>query len=111
MAEVKDKRSETSAENGKKGGRPVSPATIRAQAARDYISAQTQASLGPIVAKAITQAMEGNKDAREWLSDQGWGKPQQRVNLTTKDDPMIDDEILAKARAAIGAILPEGDTE
>ncbi len=65
-------------------GRPKSEATIRAQAARDYISKQVADSLGPIVAKAITQAMEGDKYAREWLSDQAWGKPVQRN--TVEDD-------------------------
>ncbi len=69
-----DKRSETSAENGKKGGRPISEATLRTQAAREYISLQVKDSLGPIVAKAITQAMEGDYKAREWLSDRAWGK-------------------------------------
>lgn len=69
-----DKRSETSAENGKKGGRPISEATLRAQAAKEYISKQITDSLGAIVAKAITQAIEGDSKARDWLSDRGWGK-------------------------------------
>lgn len=69
-----DKRSETSAENGKKGGRPISEATLRAQLAREYISGEVEKSLAPIVAKAINDAILGDYKAREWLSDRGWGK-------------------------------------
>lgn len=81
---MKDERSKTSAENGKKGGRPLSEATIRAQIARDYISKQVEDSLGPIVAKAITQAIEGNSEARNWLSDRAWGKAP--INLGVDDE-------------------------
>lgn len=79
-----DKRSETSAENGKKGGRPISEATLRAQAAKEYISKQTADSLGAIVAKAVTQAIEGDYKAREWLSDRGWGKAVETI--VTEDE-------------------------
>lgn len=79
-----DKRAETSADNGKLGGRPVSDATIRAQAARDYISKQVEDSLSAIVAKAIVQAIEGNADARHWLSDRSWGKAP--INLGVDDE-------------------------
>lgn len=72
-----DKRSETSAKNGELGGRPVSEATIRTQMAREYISLQLKDSLSPIVAKAITQAIEGDAKARDWLSERAWGKAPQ----------------------------------
>jgi hypothetical protein len=100
-----DGRSQTSSDNGKKGGRPVSQATVRTQAARDYISQQMQASLAPIVAKAITQAMEGNGDARDWLSSYSWGKPQQSIDLTSEGQANLDEETLIKAREAIGAVI------
>lgn len=70
-----------SRENGKLGGRPPSEATIRTQKAREFISEQLEASLPPIVAKAITQAMEGNNEARMWLSDRGWGKATQFLDI------------------------------
>lgn len=70
--------------NGMKGGRPKSEATLRAQAARDYISKQIEDSLAPIVAKAITQAMEGDAKARDWLSDRSWGKAP--INLGVDDN-------------------------
>lgn len=69
-----DKRNETSPNNGKLGGRPISEATLRAQLARDYISAEIEKSLAPIVARAINDAILGDYKAREWLSDRGWGK-------------------------------------
>ena len=76
-------RQETSPENGKKGGRPVSPATLQTQIAREYIAQQVQDSFSAIVAKAIVQAMEGDKYAREWLSDRAWGKALQSIDHTT----------------------------
>jgi hypothetical protein len=75
---------EIARENGKKGGRPLSEATIRAQLAREYISKQVEDSLAPIVAKAITQAMEGDAKARDWLSDRSWGRAP--INLGVDDD-------------------------
>ena len=56
-------------------GRHVSEATIKAQLARKLIADRLEASLEPIVAKAITQALEGDFRAREWLSQNAWGKP------------------------------------
>lgn len=70
-------------------GRPKSEATIRTQAARDYISLQMKDSLAPIVAKAITQAIEGDKDARAWLSDRAWGKPVQPNVLEDEDGKTV----------------------
>ena len=81
---MSDKRSNTSADNGKKGGRPVSEATIRAQEARNFISEQVKNNLGAIVSKAIVQAIEGDYKAREWLSGYSWGKP--AINLGTDED-------------------------
>lgn len=77
-----DKRSETSAENGKQGGRPVSEATIKAQLAREYIAEHLKQSLEPIVAKAMNDAILGDATARAWLSDRAWGKPKQEMGFT-----------------------------
>ncbi len=79
-----DERSKTSADNGRKGGRPQSEATIRAQLAREYISEQLQKSLEPIVAKAINDSILGDRYAREWLSSYAWGKP--AINLGVDAD-------------------------
>lgn len=74
---MSDKRSKTSAENGKLGGRPPSEATIRTQLAREYISEQLKKNLPSIVSKAITQAKAGDPKARDWLSERAWGKAPQ----------------------------------
>ena len=77
-----DKRTETSAENGKQGGRPISEATIKAQLAREYIAEHVKQSLEPIVAKAINDAILGDATARAWLADRAWGKPKQEMGFT-----------------------------
>jgi predicted nucleic acid-binding Zn ribbon protein len=105
-----DNRAKTSAENGKLGGRPVSEATICAQLARKYIAEQVKESLGPIVARAISLAMDGDKDARNWLSDQGWGKPPQVVEHSG-EVAVIDEQARDKAIRAVQEILGTGDTE
>lgn len=97
-----EKQSQTSRENGKKGGRPVSDATIRAQLGRDYISKQLQDSLAPIVAKAITLAMEGDYHARDWLSDRAWGKPQQNIDLSSGGNEI---ELSDEERARIDVLF------
>ncbi len=90
MSKKKDTKlaADASAENGKKGGRPKSEATIRTQAARDYISLQVADSLSEIVEKAITQAIEGDYKAREWLSNRAWGKPLESIDHTTNGESM-----------------------
>lgn len=80
-----DKRTKTSAENGKKGGRPMSYATLRAQAAKEYISGEVEKSLAPIVAKAINDAILGDNSARAWLSDRGWGKAVETIVTENED--------------------------
>ena len=109
---MKDNRSKTSAENGKKGGRPVSESVIRALKARDYISAEVEKQMSPIVAKAINDAILGDKHAREWLSDRAWGKPIASIAVTNEDGIVIDDDYQAKTEAILARILGgDEDTE
>lgn len=97
-----DKRSETSADNGKLGGRPVSEATIKAQLAREYIAEHVKQSLEPIVAKAINDAILGDDKARAWLSDRAWGKPIQALDVTSLGEKlsMSDEQFNQFIRAA-----------
>ncbi len=99
---------DVSRKNGKKGGRPPSQAYIRAQVAREYISVQVQNSLTPIVARAISEAIQGDRYAREWLSAYAWGKPKQEISLGEAEPP-IDHETLEKAKKAIGELVAEED--
>lgn len=80
-----DKRSASSAENGKKfGGRPKGAASIAADKARAYIAQRVEKELKPIVDTAIKQAIQGDKYAREWLSNYAWGKP--TTIIVTEDE-------------------------
>ena len=69
-------------------GRPVSDATIKAQLGRKLIADRLEASLEPIVAKAITQALEGDYRAREWLSLNAWGRPAINVGVDAEGQPI-----------------------
>lgn len=69
----------TSAENGKLGGRPKGFAALEAEKTREFIAQRLIESHGPIVAKAVTQAMEGDRYAREWLYDRAFGKSPQAI--------------------------------
>lgn len=82
-----DKRSLTSAINGRKGGRKKGLATIEAEKARNLIAEMLARDLVPIVNKAIEQAKEGDKYAREWLADRAFGKATQFL-ATDPDNPL-----------------------
>lgn len=60
---------------GRKKGVP----TLLAEKARAYIAEQLAKNLPPIVERAIEQAKAGDKYARDWLSDRGWGKAVQAI--------------------------------
>lgn len=101
---MKDRRSITSAENGKKGGRPRGVASIESEKARILICEKLSKHFGPIVDKAIEQAKEGNKDAREWLTERAYGKVKQDIGIGDVDD-ILDEDKKDKAKYIIGAII------
>ena len=78
---MKDGRSKTSAENGKKGGRPKGYAALQAEQSRIMLCEQLEKNWLPIVKKAIEQAKSGDKAAREWLADRGYGRVPQSLTL------------------------------
>jgi len=80
---TKDKRAETSAENGKKGGRPKGYAALEAEKAREILVERLGKKWVPIVDKAIEQAEKGDGSARDWLTTRGYGKIKDEVELTT----------------------------
>jgi len=103
-----DKRSLTSAENGKKGGRKKGFPALEAEKARLMIAEKLATEFEPILDKAIAQAKEGNKDARDWVTDRAYGKPIQ--SLTGKDGaPLFNDEQRIKIKTVISEVV--GDTE
>lgn len=80
-----DRRSETSAENGKKGGRPVSSATLRAQEGRRIMAEMLENDLNDIYEALREKAMKGDVAAINTLFDRAWGKPTQAVVTEDKD--------------------------
>jgi len=79
-----DRRSITSAENGRKGGRPVSTATLRAQKAREILTEWLENDLQEIYTALVNKAKQGDVPAAKELFDRGWGKAVQ--GLYTTDD-------------------------
>lgn len=79
-----DRRSTTSALNGKKGGRPKGYSAIQAEKAREILCKELEKEWAPIVLKAIEQAKNGDQNARNWLSERGYGKVAQAI--TTEDE-------------------------
>lgn len=70
-------------------GRPkgvVAKSTQLALLQREYVIKRFEESLEPITNKAIQQAVAGDKFARDWLSDQSWGKPKQAIDVTSKGE-------------------------
>ncbi len=67
--------------NGLKGGRPKGYAALQAEKARDFIAKKLEKHFAPIVEKAIEQAIEGNKDARDWLFERAHGRPRQTLGV------------------------------
>ncbi len=83
-------------------GRKKGIASIEAEKMHAFIAEKLSQNIGPIVAKAIEQAVDGNQAARDWLSDRALGKPKQGIELTGKDgEPFyVDDN---QYQQAIGA--------
>ena len=101
-----DGRSKSSAENGKKGGRPKGYSAIQAEKSREMICEKLEKEFAPIVVKAIQQAKAGDKYAREWVTDRAYGKAIQSIDLRGKDGkPLFDEETRKKAKETLGALL------
>ena len=112
--------------NARKGGRPKGVAAkLREQFTNDLASILAQPGNGrKIVQKAIEQAKEGNKDAREWLYNRAYGRVPQQVDI--QDDSrreeleslrgaltymMLSEEDKAKVRAGEGTITVESEED
>lgn len=72
---------------GKRGGkregagRKKGFAALEAEKARELIVVKLKESLDEILNKAIEQAKQGDKYAREWLTDRAYGKTPQAIEL------------------------------
>lgn len=63
---------------GRKKGLPA----LEAEQARIMIAEKLKTQFEPIVDKAIEQAKEGNKDARDWITNRAYGKPKESVDIS-----------------------------
>lgn len=73
-----------SAENGKKGGRPRSEATIL----REVLIRKIEENAEPIAEALLKKGMTGDVQALRELLDRGLGKPQQSVDHTTNGESL-----------------------
>lgn len=89
-----DRRSLTSAENGRKGGRKKGQATLLAEKAREFIAQELEKNLKPIVLKAIAGAKQGKKDDRDWLSNRAWGREVQAFKLEDQDGNAVPLQVI-----------------
>jgi len=66
-------------------GRKKGFAALEAEKARELIATKLQVHFSPIVDKAIEQALDGDKYAREWLTQRGYGNVLQEIDLGNRD--------------------------
>lgn len=89
-------------------GRKPGLASIIAERTRAYIAERLEIEIRPIVDKAIEGAKAGNKDDRQWLSDQAFGKPTQPTTVSDPNgDPLFkpSEQERAKAQDALSQIF------
>lgn len=90
------------AKGGKRegAGRPKGIPTLESERARVLLVERLRVHWGPIVDVAIQQALSGDKSARDWLSDRGFGKVKEQVEMTGKDgEALIPKDAVAAAIA------------
>lgn len=80
-----DRRSITSAENGRKyGGRPKGEATVLREKAKDYLARRVEEEIEPIADKLIEKAQNGDVSAIKELFDRAWGKSKETSDVTVR---------------------------
>ena len=83
-----DGRKNTSAENGKKGGRPISTATLETQVLREYITKRVIKEKAKIVTALINKAKDGDIQAAKELFDRAVGKARESLDVTSGGKPI-----------------------
>ncbi len=82
---------------GRKKGYPA----LEAEKARLMIAEKLATQFAPIVDKAIEQAKQGQKDARDWLTDRAYGKSMQPIVGKDGKDLIPDGDTKQKVDKAI----------
>jgi len=107
-----DKRSQTSAENGKKGGRKKGIATLQAEQMRNMIATELATRFMPILSKALDQAEAGDRYARDWVTDTAFGKVPIALSGVNGKDLFPTNDSIEKTKRVILTFLnerPEAD--
>lgn len=88
-------------------GRKKGFAALEAERQRVMVAEKLVTEFEPIVDKAIAQAKEGFKDAREWLTEQAYGKVKSSLELSGPNgkDLLPSAKSLAKADKALKSFL------
>ncbi len=74
---------------GYQGGPGRKPRRTEDQYLKATVDSITLADWKEIVEKAAAQAKRGDSRARQWLSDYLLGKPQQKIDVTSADQPLV----------------------
>lgn len=97
-----DGRSKTSADNGKKGGRPITTATLKTQMARERLAQKIEEEFEALVQPQIDKAKAGDTTAFNSLWDKAIIKPPtQTENKNIKEYRLDDPELQKKAEAFV----------
>ena len=96
-----DKRSLTSAQNGRKGGRKKGESTILREKGKDYIARRVEEEIGPLVEILLKKAKGGDMFAIKELFDRAWGKATQPTEMDLKGNLSVSfDNSLSDASAS-----------
>lgn len=68
-------------------GRKKGFAALEAEKARELICEKLTKDFEPIINKAIEQALEGDKHARDWLTERAYGKVKTSTEVEIKELP------------------------
>jgi hypothetical protein len=95
-----DKRSITSAENGKKGGRKQGLATIEREKAKDYIAKRIGEYMPELFEVMIEKALKGDIYSIKELFDRAWGKS--NMSITGEDGKELIIKITGESASRYG---------
>ena len=83
-----DRRSITSAQNGKKGGRKKGLASIKAEQARNLLAKMVYKEIVPIAKVLIAKSKKGDIQAIKELLDRAFGKAPQSIETPDIQDAL-----------------------
>lgn len=76
-----DKRSKTSRDNGKLGGRPKAARTVAAEQFRDYVSMRIVEQQEPLIDALMEKGLKGDVSSIKELLDRAFGKSKEYMDI------------------------------